>query len=133
MRRQKVSQEPDNKSKEKENEMDKSKLASRMLAWERAKVLLDTLTVEIETAVLEIGATQTVGNVRASYSGGRRSFDYREAADGHPMVGEATVALFTTVVPETKKIDWRGICEHAGIEDVLFTKSAPRVTVKLLK
>lgn len=112
--------------------MDKSKLASKLLAWERAKTVLDTLTAEIQTATPEIGATQTAENVRASYSGGRRSYNYREAADGHAMVSEATISLFTTVIPQAEKVDWKSICQHAGIEDVPFTKSAPRVTVKLI-
>ena len=112
--------------------MDMSELATKMLEWEKLMCAADTLAAEIEAAVLEIGKTQTAGNVRASYSGGRKSYDYQAAADGHKMVSEATICLFTCIVPQTYRVDWRGICQHVGIEDIPFTQSAPSVTVKLL-
>ena len=110
--------------------MDGSQLALAMLDWERKRRELDALEQQIRDAVLDLGKTQTVGNVRATYSGGRRSFNYQAAADGHPMVSEATVALFSSVVTT---VDWAGICKHVGIEDIPFTQSAPSVTVKLLQ
>jgi hypothetical protein len=111
--------------------MNPTELAHAMLEWETTQRKADELAETIKAAVLEIGKTQTVGNVRASYSAGRRTFDYREAADGHPMVSEVTIGLFTTI-PEPR-IDWAGICKHAGIEDIPFTQTAPSVSVKLLK
>jgi len=112
--------------------MDASVLAVKMLEWERLKRALDLLAERIQSAVLEIGKTQTVGNARASYSAGRKTYDYQEAADGHIHVGEATVSLFTTIIPQTESVDWRAICKHAGIEDIPFTQSEPKVTLKLL-
>jgi hypothetical protein len=109
--------------------MEASELASKMLEWERKKRELDALEDEIVQAVLAVGKTQTVGNVRATYSGGRKSYDYQAAADGHPMVSDATVELFTVV---TSRVDWKKICEHAGIDDVPFTQSEPSVTLKML-
>lgn len=109
--------------------MDASELATKMLEWESKRRELDGLEAEIKSAVLVMGKTQTVGNVRATYSKGRRSFDYRAAADGHPMVSEATVGLFTTTTVST---DWKAICEHAGIEDVPFKQGNPSVSLKLL-
>ena len=110
--------------------MDNSVMAQMMLEWECLQKQADEVKAEIQEAVLEIGKTQNVGNVRATYSKGRKSYDYREAADGHPMVGDATVRLFTTQ-PEPR-VDWRGICKHAGIDDVPFKQSDPSVTVKLV-
>jgi hypothetical protein len=107
--------------------MNASALATKMLEWEQKRLELDALEADIKAAVIELGKTQTVGNVRASYNKERKSYDYRGAAEGHMMVGDATVALFTT-----PKIDWRGICKHVGIEEVPFTQSSPSVTVKLL-
>lgn len=108
--------------------IDLSSLAQTMLQWERAKKQLDDIETAIQDAVLQIGKTQTVGNVRASYSKGRKSYDYQAAADGHPMVSSATIELFTT-----PKVDWRGICKRVGIDDVPFTQSEPNVSVKLLE
>lgn len=62
--------------------MNASELASAMLAWENAQRLADALRAKIEAAVLKIGKTQTVGNVRASYMAGRRTFDYEAAVKG---------------------------------------------------
>ena len=113
--------------------MNASQLASTMLEWEQRKIELDLLTNMIESAVLDIGKTQTVGNVRATFRNGRKSFNYEEGAKDHPMVSETTVNLFT-VVPEQPApyVDWRGICKHAGIDDVPFTQGDPSVTVKLV-
>ena len=110
--------------------MDASTLAAQMLDWESRKRELDKLESEIAATVLEIGKTQTVGNVRATYSAGRRTFDYETAAVEHPMVSEATISLFT----ETKVItDWKKICDHAGIDEVpVLKQTEPSVSVKLL-
>lgn len=112
--------------------MNASVLAELMLKWETRKGWLDETEAEIKKAVLKLGKAADTGNVRASYSTGRKRYDYQDAADGHVMVSRATVGLFTTVIPETEKVDWRGICKHAGIEDIPFTQSEPSVTVKLL-
>ena len=112
--------------------MDTTELAQKMLEWERRTREADALAAEIRAAVLDLGKTQTVGHVRASYSAGRKSYNYQAAADGHPWVSMATVSLFTTTIPQTEKVDWAGICKHAGIEDMPFTQSEPSVTVKLL-
>ena len=109
--------------------MDKSELAALMLQWESVQKRADGMKAAIADAVLQLEETQSVGNVRATYSGGRKTYDYQEAADGHPMVNDATVELFTTI--PAPKVDWRGICKHAGIDNVPFTESAPSVTVKL--
>ena len=53
--------------------MDASELAAKMLQWEEVKRSLDALTEEIQAAVLAIGKTQTVGNVRASFAAGRKT------------------------------------------------------------
>jgi hypothetical protein len=110
--------------------MDASALARDLLRWEQKRRELDELEAAIKDSVMQIGQTQTVGNVRATYNKGRKSYDYQAAADGHPMVSEATVELFTTTTP---KIDWRGICKHAGIEDVPFKQGVPSVSLKLTR
>ena len=110
--------------------MNASELATKMLEWEQAKRSLDALTAEIESAVLEVGQTQTVGNVRATYSQGRRSFDYRAAVDAL-AVSRDMLAEYTTIPAPV--VDWKGICEVVGIANIPFTQSEPSVTVKLLK
>jgi len=111
--------------------MDNSELAMKMLAWEQAKKNLDTLEKEIEEAVLALGKTQTVGNVRATFSNGRKTYDYETAAVEHPLFNPSTRALFTKVV---ETVDWKAACEHLGQEEIPVLKQAePSVSVKLLK
>ena len=59
--------------------VDVTELAHKMLEWQEAQARADLLKMDIEAAVLQIGKTQTVGNVRATYSAGRKSYDYTEA------------------------------------------------------
>jgi len=109
--------------------MDMSYLAELMLKWEKAKQYADELEVAIRDAVLDLGKTQTVGNVRATYSAGRKAYDYEGAARGHRFVTAGQVELFSKT---SVTVDWRGICGHVGIEDIPYTQSEPSVTVKLL-
>ena len=107
--------------------IDLSALALDLLRWEKKRRELDELEAAIRDTVLQLGKSQTVGNVRASFSGGRKTYDYKAAADGHPMVNDATLEQFTT-----PKVDWRGICKHAGIDEVpVLRETPPRVSLKL--
>ena len=108
--------------------MDKNELAQKMLEWGQRNAELAQLTAEIESAVLELGKTQNVGNVRASYSGGRKSYRYNEAGQTAPP---ATIEQYTKVVT-TQSVDWKAVCADAGITDIPFTQSEPSVTVKVL-
>ena len=107
--------------------MDMSKLAEKMLEWEKAKCHLAQIEEEIQTVVLAIGKTQTVGNVRASYSGGRKSYDYESAGRAAP---QPVIDEHTTVTTITK-IDWRAICKYTEAE-VPYRQSPPGVTVKIV-
>ena len=106
--------------------MNARELALAMLDWEQLKREADELVKEIQAAVLKIGKTQTVGYVRASYSKGRKSYNYKEAAQDVPP---SIVRAHTTL---TEIIDWCGICQDENIADIPVTQSNPRVTLKLL-
>lgn len=112
---------------------DASELAKLMLKWEVQRIILDELEAVIKDTVLKAGKTQTVGNVRATYSAGRKSYNYAYAATGHPRVNEAVESLYTKT-STTTTIDWRAICKHAGIkgDELPFTQGDPSVRVKLL-
>ena len=93
------------------------------------RTLLTELEAEIEAGVMAIGETRTVGNIRATYSGGRKTYDYRTAAaeaDPEIVVGHTTVEM-------VRKTDWRGVCHEAKIVDIPFTQSSPSVSIKRLK
>lgn len=107
--------------------MDPSELARLMLEWEMLERKISILETRIKNAVLEQGESLTVGNVRASYYSGRKSYDYQAAAKDAP---QDIVAAFTTT--PAPRVDWKGICEHLGKDEIPFTQSAPSVKVKLL-
>jgi hypothetical protein len=92
-----------------------------MLTWEHAQREADELAAAIRDTVLELGETVVTGNVRATYRQGRKRYDYKGAADGHPMVSEPTVELL------------RGICDHVGIEkdEIPFSQGDPSVSLKI--
>ena len=106
--------------------MDMSYLAKKMLEWEQARRMCDELEAAIRDSVLQLGKTQTVGNVKATYSKGRKRYDYFQAggAASPGIVLECT----TTPAPKT---DWRAVCKAAGITEIPFTQSDPSVSVKL--
>lgn len=135
--------------------MDASTLATKMLDWEAKKRELDAIEAEIKAAVMEIGKTQTVGNVRATFANGRRSFDYETAGrtaqqeiiadcsktsvDWGKFVELAGIAdelrnefLVEYDQSQNTSTDWKAVCEKAHIEPLVASQSEPSVTVKLL-
>ena len=103
-------------------------LAQAMLTWERSRRELDELEGKIKNAVLQLGKTQTVGNVRATYSKGRKSYDYRAAlaldADNPDVMkpwGKISVSY-----------DYRQACKDLKIEDIPYTEGKPSVGLKLM-
>ena len=108
--------------------IDLSELARLMLSWEKLKKDLAVYEDAIIDTVLTLGKTQTVGNIRASYSGGHKTYDYETAGESAPN------NIIDRHVETKMIINWRGVCQDAGIDidDIPFTKSPPRVTVKLL-
>jgi len=135
--------------------MDASTLATKMLDWETKKRELDAIEAEIKTAVLAIGKTQTVGNVRATFANGRRSFDYetpaktaqkeiidgcsKQSTDWNKFVELAGIAnelrdefLVEYDQSQNTSTDWKAVCEKAHIEPLVASQSEPSVTVKLL-
>ena len=117
--------------------MTPTELAKKMLEWQEAQAKADLLKMDIEQAVLAIRKTQTVGNVRATYSAGRKSYAYDEAfGEALGKAGDLTMeALHLLAIrDEHRKViyDYRAICEAAGIKDVPFTQSAPSVALKIV-
>lgn len=107
-------------------QMNASKLALEMLRWEEMQREANALAAEIEAAVLEIGKTQTVGNCRATYSQGRKKFDYKTPGQVADM---ETIMLHTETVVKT---DWRAVCKAIDIKPEVVIQADPSVKVKLL-
>jgi len=109
--------------------MNASELAKQMLLWEQKRRELDDLEASIKTMVLEVGKTQTVGNVRASYRKGAKRYDYKAACDDYELTDEE-IETFSTV-----QIDWRRVAtELRGLskDELPYSQSDPSVSIKLL-
>ena len=137
--------------------MDNSQLAALMLEWEAAQRKADELAAKIRAAVLTIGKTQVVGNVRATFSAGRRTFDYRAAVDAAEAAGllepgslapwesneiDYRVATESAInagllepgylTPFTETvIDYPAACKGLGLEAKVASQAEPTVTLKL--
>ncbi len=134
--------------------MNASELAKKMLEWELKYRELDILEQVIKSTVLEIERTQTVGNVRATYSKGRAKYDYetpgknkapastislnseeREIIDWEGLArsyapSKTIIATFTEF---SRIVDWRKVCKDTNIEPLIVSQGEPNVRVKLLE
>ena len=113
--------------------MNANKLAAAMLQWGEKNLELALLTAKIETAVLELGKTQNVGNVRATYSGGRRRFHYEAGA---VKVDAGIIAEYTVTPPPVEPLpvtNWQAVCKAANVTAIPFTQGDPSVKVKVVK
>jgi hypothetical protein len=108
--------------------MNASELAKLMLDWEivqKEQLARETI---IKETVLQIGQTQTVGNVRTTYSQGRKTYCYEAAAQARkPEIGMDILEPCSKLV-----IDWKMVCEKAEVADIPFDQGEPSMTVKLL-
>ena len=109
--------------------MNASELAIKMLEWEEAQRKANELAAEIETAVTEIGKTQTVGNVRVTYSKGRGKYDYEQAWQYHGMKTDVDIEDYKKVT-----YDYTSACKDGKIVMDAFyhNTSGPSATIKLL-
>lgn len=106
-------------------------LALDILEWRETKLKLDALEASIAEQVIELGKTQTVGDVRATFSAGRRTYDYKAAALAANVRAEL-VAKHTKTIPASESTDWRAICEEASVDGILVAQSEPSVKLKFI-
>ncbi len=115
---------------DKNNGPDLSALAADMLKWEQKKRELDELEQAIKDTVMQIGKTQTVGNVRATFSNGRKSYDYQRAVESYAAQG---LFVDDALAKHSKTVyDYKAICAELLIVAVPFTQSPPSVSLKLM-
>ena len=107
--------------------MEANQLAQKMLEYAAYQARADALETEIKAAVMELGKTQTVGIVKATYREARKFYDYRKGA----QQGNADHVDIEKHTRVTEKTDWRGLCADIGVEDIPFTIGKPSVSVKI--
>jgi hypothetical protein len=111
-------------------QMSARELAEAMLDYGELIEKAKTLAKTIRDAVLKLEKTQTVGNVRASYSKGRGSYNYEEAANENELDLTEYQKVVTTTV--TRYID---ACKDAKLDmNTYYTppSGGPKVTLKII-
>ena len=111
--------------------LDLSDLALKMLEWEKKRKELEMMEALIEYNVLSLGKTQNVGNVRVTYSKGRKTYDYQNTAIAHDA-DEAIIDAHTSTPAPV--INWRGVCEEIGLSQdaIRHRKGEPSAKIKLV-
>lgn len=112
--------------------MESKELAQKMLMWGNLQEQAAILEKEISEAVLEIGKTQTVGNVRATFSNPRKTYQSWEDAVLTYFEREEVAEKFT-VTPEPY-IDWNSAGKEWNVsrESWVAENAKPSVKVKMI-
>lgn len=104
-------------------------LAERMLLWGQLKLQLLEVEEKIKAQVMEVKETQEAGRVRAVYSEGRGSYDWKNMAD-FIVPNEEILSKFTT-----QSTDWKKVCEATGVPDEIkqnhYSPGKPTVSLKI--
>lgn len=90
--------------------MNASELAQKMLEAEKLHSQLVELESQIAKAVYELKESQKVGNVKATYTSGRRELDWETPAKLAP---KEVIEEFTEV---KESVDYQKACEIANVD-----------------
>jgi hypothetical protein len=107
--------------------MDKHELAKLMLEYAEKSRELDRIGRLISDAVMDMGETVVVGDVRATYNSGRKSYDWESAALSHKD-GAIPPQFFKV------SVDWRGFCKSMDVDMSnipVIGETSPSVTLKV--
>jgi len=108
--------------------MNRSNLAKLMLKYEEVKRECDQLEQQITEGIMYFEESVEVGNVRATLRAGRKTYDYEMAAVDPRVTPEIVLNNSHTEI----KINWKAICEEAGVKDIPFEVGEPSVYIKLI-
>lgn len=114
--------------------MDSNELAKKMLEYGELSAKLSEIETEIKAAVLELGKTQTVGNVRATYSQPRKTYQDWESAVMEAEPEGLDTEKYTEVIPAQVVVNWQKAATDFGIERKAWIAedAKPSVTVKII-
>jgi len=113
--------------------LDPSALAQKMLDWRTKRLQLDQLEFQIKQSVLRMEKTQVVGNVRATYTKGRKTYDYEGRCSNLSLGDERSAEQVEVVIARhtVPKTNWNKVCKELELKAVPYTQSKPSVSLKL--
>lgn len=115
-----------------DDSMTTMQLTELMLEYQKKMMELRDMENIIKQAVLQRGETFVVADVRATYSGGRKTYDYEKACiQAIEAMGEAGERMLNARTEVRKETNWRRLAEDLGIEqdDVPFIDRGPLVMI----
>ena len=123
-------------------ELKKLTLPQLMLLWGSLNNELDQVVELIQEQVLQLKATQNVGDVRATFGKGKGSYDYQKIAEAMELDG-VFIAKHTSKITTT---DWKAICDELErvlspetkrklfeLKDTHFTPGKEQVRLSIVK
>jgi len=104
-----------------------------MERWAELKAKIIGLENEIKAEVLLLKKTQDVGNVRATFAKGRKTYDYESIAKSQAI----PPGLLEANTQEKIVTDWRNIVKAMNPDEEIMTQyckvGKPSVTLKILE
>lgn len=107
-------------------------VAQAMLTWKKLQGEADWAAEAVKREVLRLKETVTTGTVRATYSRGRKSYDYKIGAS-RVVPDTEWPGLVEEHTRTVKTVDWRSICYALNITDIPFTQAEPSVSIKIIE
>jgi hypothetical protein len=104
-------------------------LTELMIRYEGLKKACDALEASIKEEILKLGKSQSVGNVKATFTKGRKTINYQAIAE--PLAPIEIVDKYTS-----KKVDWRKVFGEIDAENDIIeantTIGDPSVSIKIV-
>jgi len=120
------------------NELNKRDLALLLLQWEDEYEALAHTEDRIKRQVKLLGETVVAGYVQAKYNPGRKTYNYKVAAEPRFYNDDEEVVNAAIEVREahttqriSESVAWKKVCEDLGIKDIPCNQSDPSVKVTL--
>ena len=107
--------------------MNATELAQLFVNYAEAQKQLDAMRVQIEAAVLDLGESQKIAGVKATYYNPTIETDYEAAARAHGAP-QSLIKMHSTTKVTTA---WKAVAEEAGADLSAYQTTKPaRVVVK---
>ena len=107
--------------------MNNLEFAKAMVRYEELHQEMKALEEQITAHVMNIGQTQSVGNVQAKYTNGRTEYDYTSITSFYPL--DDLRDLINEHSTMVEKIDWRAICKAKDFLPTVSKEPVPSVKI----
>ena len=107
-------------------------LTEKMARWEELKIEISRLESEITKEVISLGKTQQVGNVRASFANGRKTYNYEAIAKSIEIPDD----VFAAHTKQKIETDWTSLVKELSPPEEIMAQHVkvgdPTVSLKIV-